>query len=59
MAEDFDIDNIIPKDEQTKQASNKLEPNDSMKSFDLSIKNYDIESNIDSSSKRGGGILKT
>lgn len=38
MAKDFDIDNIIPKEEQPGKSYN-LEPVDSMKSFNLSIKN--------------------
>lgn len=47
MAKEFDIDNIIPRVDQPENngKSYNLEPIDSMKSFNLSIKNYDIESN--------------
>ncbi len=51
LAEEFDIDNVIPKDEQKNEVSQNFEPNDSMHSFELSIKNYDIDSNIASSER--------
>lgn len=49
MAEEFDIDNVIPKNEQKNSVPKDFEPNSSMQSFDLSIKNYEIESNYNSS----------
>lgn len=59
MAEEFDIDNVIPKNEQKNSIPKDFEPNNSMQSFDLSIKNYEIESNFDSASegrKKGGTV---
>lgn len=43
MAEEFDIDNVIPKEEQQNEIVDKLERDNSLGSFDLSL-NYDIES---------------
>jgi hypothetical protein len=40
MAEEFDIDNVIPKIDQKDKASENDEAS-SMKSFELSAKNYD------------------
>ena len=59
MAEDFDIDNVIPKNEQKNSIPKDFEPNNSMQSFDLSIKNYELESNFDSGSegRRKGGTV--
>ena len=51
LGEEFDIDKVIPKNEQKKQCPKDFEPNVSMQSFDLSIKNYEMESNY--SSKNG------
>ena len=41
MAEEFDIDNVIPKIDQKDKAS-EINDASSMKSFELSAKNYDI-----------------
>lgn len=62
LAEEFDIDNIIPKDYQKKDQSAGLERRDSAQSFDLSIKNYEMDSNLGYSEDgrapgRGGGNL--
>ena len=46
LAEEFDIDNIIPKDYQTKDQAAGFDPRDSARSFDLSIKNYDLDSSL-------------
>ena len=43
MAEEFDIDNVIPKVDQKDKASENLDAS-SIKSFELSAKNYDIMS---------------
>ena len=43
MAEEFDIDNVIPKIDQKEKASENMDAS-SMKSFELSAKNYDIVS---------------
>jgi len=57
MAEEFDIDNVIPKNEQKNSVPKDFEPNSSMQSFDLSIKNYEIESNYNSSEGRKVGTV--
>ena len=46
LAEEFDIDNIIPKDFQKKGPSADVEPRHSDNSFDLSMRNYELESNM-------------
>jgi hypothetical protein len=42
MAEEFDIDNVIPKIDQKDKASERNDDASSMKSFELSAKNYDL-----------------
>jgi hypothetical protein len=48
LAEEFDIDNVIPLDEQ-KNAPSQYAKNNETQSFDLSINEYEIESNNGSS----------
>lgn len=52
MAEEFDIDNVIPKNEQKKTIPKDFLPDQSMQSFDLSIKDYDMDSDY---SQKGSG----
>lgn len=51
LAEEYDIDNIIPKDEQKNEVSQNFEPDDSMQSFDMSIKNMEFNYDIESSDR--------
>lgn len=43
MAEEFDIDNVIPKEEQQNEINDQMQKDNSLGSFDLSL-NYDLES---------------
>jgi uncharacterized protein YozE (UPF0346 family) len=49
LAEELFIDNVIPKEDQKNEVSQNFEPDNSMVSFDLSIKNYEIDSHLSNS----------
>lgn len=53
MAAEFDIDNVIPKFQQVNDPSefNMHQKNDSIASFELSIRNYDLDSYTSSKAK--------
>lgn len=56
LAEELFIDNVIAKEDQKNEVSQNFEPDNSMLSFDLSIKNYEIDSHMSNSNSIKKGL---